>query len=268
MKLLIYSDVHLERQQFTPEPNALEADLVVLAGDIGQGLEGLRWARKTFKDQPIVMVLGNHEFFGGQDFIDFVDEARNKALELDIDLLECGETSIGGVRFLGASLWTDFELFSPNPEEFRRLKREAQEFIKDYSPEQIKTGALLKYQGVTSGSLTPELTILRHRETRKWLGKALARGDSARTVVVTHHCPNQNSIPPQFRTGDSSKFSPIYASDLSYLGGRCALWVHGHVHESCDYDMNGTRVVCNPMGYCSKEFGPQNPRFTDLLIEL
>lgn len=268
MKLLIYSDVHLERQPFTPGPHAQEADLVVLAGDIGQGIEGLHWARRTFKNQPIVMVLGNHEFFGGQDFVDFVDVARNEAFALDIDLLECSAATIDGVRFLGATMWTDFELLSPDPEEFRLLRKEAQESIKDYSPGHIKSAISLKDQGVTYGALTPELTISRHWQTRKWLETELADGTSAKTVVVTHHCPNINSIPPQFRTGGSSKFSPAYASDLSHLGGRCELWIHGHVHESADYDMNGTRVVCNPMGYCSQELGPQNRRFTDLLIDV
>lgn len=268
MKIVLYSDIHLERQDFTPGPGAQDADLVVLAGDVGQGTAGLYWAREAFENKPIVMVLGNHEFFGGQDFDEFVDVARRKAQELGIHLLECTEVSIGGVRFLGATLWTDFELFSPDSVEFGLLKEEAQTSIKDYASGEIRTGALLKPLGEPSGSLTPELTIQRYWETRAWLEKALAVGDPSKTVVVTHHCPNLNSIPPQFRTGDSSKFSPIYASDLSDLGGRCALWIHGHVHESADYNMKGTRVVCNPMGYCSQELGPQNPRFTDLLIDL
>jgi len=268
MKIALYSDIHLERQSFTPCPLAQDADLIVLAGDIGQGTEGLYWARKAFENKPIVMVLGNHEFFGGQDFDLFVEEARTKARELGIHLLECAEASIGGVSFLGATLWTDFELFSPESVEFRLLKEDAQESIKDYSSGEIRTGALLKSPGEPSGSLTPELTIQRYWETRAWLEKALAVGDPAKTVVVTHHCPSLRSIPPQFQSGVASKFSPVYASDLSDLGGRCALWIHGHVHESADYDMNGTRVVCNPMGYCSSELGPQNPRFVDLLIEL
>ncbi len=268
MKIVLYSDIHLERQDFTPGPGAQDADLVVLAGDVGQGTAGLYWAREAFENKPIVMVLGNHEFFGGQDFDEFVDVARRKAHELDIELLECAETSIGGIRFLGATLWTDFELFSPDPVELGLLKQDARKSIKDYSSGEIRTGALLKPQGEASVSLTPELAIQRHWESRSWLEKALAVGDPSKTVVITHHCPNLNSIPPQFRTGDSSKFSPVYASDLSDLGGRCALWIHGHVHESADYVMMGTRVVCNPRGYCSRELGPQNPRFTDLLIDL
>lgn len=263
MKLLIYSDIHLERQSFTPGENAQDAEVVVLAGDIGEGLDGLVWARSTFPSKPIVMVLGNHEFFGGRDFDTFVDEARCKAAELDIHLLECGGVSISGTRFLGATLWTDFELFHPDKDRLQQLKHIAHASIKDYSAEQIK----VKPEVGSSGSLTPELTIQRHRASRKWLEDTLATGDPGKTVVVTHHCPSLQSIPPQFRTGDVSKFSPVYASDLSHLGGRAALWIHGHVHESCDYEMHGTRVVCNPMGYSSVELGPQNPSFTDLLIE-
>lgn len=268
MKLLIYSDVHLERQQFTPGPVGGEADIVVLAGDIGEGTDGLVWARSTFSDKPIVAVLGNHEFFGGRDFDAFVDEARIKATELDIHLLECGEVTIGGVRFLGATLWTDFELFNPDGDDLQRLKQQAQASIKDYSSGQITTQSKSECAGESVSSLTPDLTIRRHWTSRTWLEEALAQGDPAKTVVVTHHCPSLLSIPSQFRTGETSQLSPVYASNLGQLGGQAALWIHGHVHESCDYDLLGTRVICNPMGYCSKELGPQNPRFTDLLIDL
>lgn len=268
MKLIIYSDIHLERQQFNPGRAAYDADVVVLAGDIGEGTDGLIWARSMFPDKPIVMVLGNHEFFGGRDFDAFVVEARSKASELDIHLLECGEVFIGCVRFLGATLWSNFELFGPDADSLQWLKQEAQTSIKDYSPGQIKVTPDAGPGTSSSGSLTPEATIQRHWASRAWIEEALATSVPAKTVVVTHHCPGVQSIPAQFRTGDASKFSPIYASDLSHLGGRAALWIHGHVHESCDYDMQGTRVVCNPMGYCSKELGPQNPAFTELLIEL
>ena len=31
-------------------------------------------------------------------------------------------------------------------------------------------------------------------------------------------------------------------------GSRAQLWIHGHTHDSFDYVVNGTRVVCNPRG--------------------
>lgn len=268
MKLLIYSDIHLERQHFTPGKAVDAVDVVVLAGDIGEGTDGLRWARSVFPDKPIVAVLGNHEFFGGRDFDGFVDEARSAAGELDIHLLECVEIAIGSVRFLGATLWTDFRLFNPHEEAFEQLKLDALASIKDYSPGQIRFQATPPSSGRIGAYLSPEATISRHWSSRAWLESKLANADPDNTVVVTHHCPGILSIPPQFRTGDASKFSPVYASDLTHLGGRASLWIHGHVHESCDYDMQGTRVVCNPKGYCSKELGPQNPAFTDLMIDV
>ncbi len=38
-----------------------------------------------------------------------------------------------------------------------------------------------------------------------------------------------------------------------------ALWVHGHTHDSCDYHVGATRVVCNPKGYEyeNKAFDPE-----------
>lgn len=67
-RLLILSDLHLDHRALSPEYDGKrldeQADVVVLAGDIHVGTKGLRWARETFPDKPIVYVAGNHEFFG------------------------------------------------------------------------------------------------------------------------------------------------------------------------------------------------------------
>lgn len=268
MKLLVYSDIHLERQQFVPGHAADAADVVVLAGDIGEGLQGMEWARRTFTDKPIVMVHGNHEFFGGNDFFKLLDQSYVAARKLDINFLECDSVAIDGVRFLGATLWTDFRLFSHSPADVLRRMDETQRTAKDYLPGNIRVTMPFGPPSEDAVHLLPAHTVQRHADSLLWLGLKLPKGDPAKTVVVTHHCPHINSIPPQFRSGALSQLTPAYASDLSHLGGQCALWIHGHVHESVDFDMNGTRVVSNPMGYHSAELGPQNPRFTDLLIEV
>ena len=64
MKLHVLSDLHLEFADFTPASNT--ADVIVLAGDIGLRAEGVTWARKSFPDQEIIYVAGNHEFYGSQ----------------------------------------------------------------------------------------------------------------------------------------------------------------------------------------------------------
>ena len=61
-KILVYSDLHLEFSDFAP--SSAEFDVVVLAGDIGVGTQGVEWAIRNFEDKPVVYICGNHEFYG------------------------------------------------------------------------------------------------------------------------------------------------------------------------------------------------------------
>ena len=83
--------------------------MVILAGDVGTGRNGLKWALKTFPDRPVIYVLGNHEFYG-QKLQKLIKELQELADGTNIRLLENEQCSIGEVVFLGATLWTDFGL--------------------------------------------------------------------------------------------------------------------------------------------------------------
>jgi hypothetical protein len=67
-------------------------------------------------------------------------------------------------------------------------------------------------------------------------------------VVITHHAPSRKSIHPRF---EGSLLNACFVSDAERLLGaaRIRLWVHGHTHDTFDYLVKGTRVVCNPRGY-------------------
>src|SRR3989442_5778678 len=109
MKLLVLSDLHLEFAAFELDRTAAEAaDVVVLAGYIHQGTEGIGWARQTFPDKPIVYVAGNHEFYG-HHWTRLLDELRLQAGAHGVHFLENESITVQGIRFLGCSLWTDFE---------------------------------------------------------------------------------------------------------------------------------------------------------------
>ena len=111
MKLLVLSDLHVEFADFEPDREAAEAaDVVVLAGDIHQGTAGMVWARQTFPGKPIIYVAGNHEFYG-QHWDTLLPELRQKADEFGIHFLENDSVTIDGMRFLGTTLWTDFDMF-------------------------------------------------------------------------------------------------------------------------------------------------------------
>lgn len=260
MRLLIYSDVHLDRRGFKPlladgTRADANADVVVLAGDIDEGTRGFRWARETFPDKPVIYVAGNHEFYG-QHWGRHLDDMREAALQHDILFLEADGIDLGGVRFLGCTLWTDFELFGEEKKKFSIYQAKVR--MNDY--QEIKISRTPEMYWVSGKLLIPEITMARHRGSVDWLAGKLAKGDPSRTVVVTHHAPHALSVPAQFQ-GDA--LTPAYASDLTRLlsADKCAVWIHGHMHDSCDYQVNGTRVICNPRGYTTRHGGRENAAF-------
>jgi Icc-related predicted phosphoesterase len=238
MKLHILNDLHTEFGEF--DPPVTNADVVVLAGDIGVGMKGLHWAEDYFPDRPVLYVPGNHEFYHHD--IALVDELKTQAPG-NIHVLNDDSMVIDGVRFLGSTLWTDFALFGEADKFF--AMRQARQQMTDFSIIQNK-----------NRRFTPEDAIRLHTASRDWLAAMLAKPFDGKTVVVTHHAPSSRSVAPCY-AGDL--LTPAFASSLESMmdGGRVALWVHGHMHESYDYEIHGTRVICNPRGYAPSALNPE-----------
>ena len=237
MKLHILNDLHIEFEDFAPP--VTDADVVILAGDIGVGLEGLRWAEERFPDRPVIYVPGNHEFYHHD--LSLLEELKAQAPEL-IHVLNDNQVDIDGVRFLGSTLWTDFALFGEADKFF--AMQQARQQMTDFS--------IIQNNGQR---FTPEDAIQFHTASRGWLAAMLAEPFAGKTVVVTHHAPSSQSVHPRYA---NDLLTPVFASNLENLmdGDRAALWVHGHMHESYDYEIYGTRVVCNPRGYAPNALNP------------
>ncbi|MCY1262509.1 Calcineurin-like phosphoesterase [compost metagenome] len=236
MHLRILSDLHHEHfGGLRPLPE-VEADVVVLAGDIHEHLQGLHWAREAFPDTPIIYVSGNHEFYHS-DLPELTQSMRNLARALDIHFLENDAVVIDGVRFLGATLWTDFQLYGSEAAQLAHAK--ALRLMPDFDCVDYFTQPY-----------TPELSSSLFQASRDWLAAQLDEAFPGPTVVVTHHAPSARSIPQQY-VGDA--LSPAFASDLEALAARCDLWIHGHVHERMDYRIGKARIVANPGGYPREE---------------
>jgi Icc-related predicted phosphoesterase len=224
MKLHILNDLHIEFEDF--DPPATDADVVILAADIGVGLEGLRWAEERFPGQPVIYVPGNHEFYHHD--LTLVDELKAQAPD-HIHVLSDDQVIIDGVRFLGSILWTDFTLFGEADRFF--AMQQARQQMTDFSI--IQNGGQ---------RFTPEDAIQLHTASRDWLAAKLAEPFDSKTVVVTHHAPSSQSVHPRYA---SDLLTSAFASSLEMLmdGDRVALWVHGHMHDAFDYEIYGTRVV-------------------------
>jgi predicted phosphodiesterase len=244
MRIRVLSDLHLEAGAFDAPP--AEADVVVLAGDIHNGTAGVEWAKRAFAC-PVLYLAGNHEPYDGE-FAATGAAIAAAARGSHVTVLDCDRTVIGGVRFLGCTLWTDFDLYGAAGRALAVEKYRAW---------------LVDFRAIRYGdrAFAPDDSIGIHRRHRAWLEAELDATFDGVTVVVTHHAPHRGSIAPKFAT---HPLNPAFVSDLDHLMGRAALWIHGHTHRALDYVVRGTRVVCNPRGYPGEDTGFQ----AGLIIEV
>lgn len=253
MKLNILSDLHLGFGAMEWPVN--DADAIVLAGDISRPREAASWAMRFGK--PVLYVAGNHEFYGSS--IDgALDELRRQCERTKVHVLDDSELVIDGVRFLGTTLWTDFELFDDSKLR-AAAKEEARRCLRDFSRIRAREGS--------SDLFTPDDSVALFRQHAAWLASRLASSHAGPTVVITHHAPSTRSIHPRFA---GSLLNACFVSDVEHLLGahRAVLWIHGHTHDSFDYVVDGTRVVCNPRGYAHGGVN-ENPLFDpDFIVEV
>ncbi|MEX3932496.1 metallophosphoesterase [Paraburkholderia phymatum] len=286
MKIRVLSDLHLECDEPEVIPHA-NADLVVLAGDIHNHAEGLRWAAETFDGTvPVVYVPGNHEYYDGEfgaleaamhDAAASIDNVHflNNATLVDPD---------GHWRVLGTTLWTDFDLYGADEDSRATSIAAAERVMLDYrgliqvtwtagndaddAPDPQRANRAQDVKDNTPRNLTAADTLALHRHARAWLETELAKPFDGKTIVVTHHAPHRRSLAERYA---DDHVSAGFVNHLpSLVRAPVALWVHGHTHTAFDYVENGTRVVCNPRGYIHRRTRQlENTEFAwDKVVEL
>ena len=249
MRILLLSDLHIEFADYAPPE--VDVDVVVLAGDINLGSAGVDWAMDVFPAVPVVYVLGNHEYYR-HSFDRLAIQLAHRAEGTNVHVLERGSVEIKGVRFLGCTLWTDFSLFGDASNALKTIAEDMSDYVV------IRAGLEAQRK------LTPDDTLGCHLRSRKWLRSELTRYKYQKCVVVTHHAPSSRSL------ALIDRFDPLstaYASPMDEFvaASGASLWVHGHVHESVDYMIGGTRVVANARGY-PRHYSRSNLDFDPLRI--
>jgi Icc-related predicted phosphoesterase len=242
MLLHIFSDLHMDVRGW--QPPELGADVYLVAGDLyDDGRHSARWcaslAQRTGK--RVLFTPGNHDFYGARI------GARLKEMDAicrsgGVTLLQNRNVVIDGIRFVGTTLWTDFMLDGAG---YHTLARHAaRQMIHDF------TGIFTGDGRGQGASLTPEYTERMHRRALRALERGLEDAYEEPVVVMTHHAPSQQSISERYAR---SGLNPAFASNLDNLVGwsNAKLYVHGHLHENCDFVLGSTRVVCNPRGHHS-----------------
>lgn len=256
MRIAILSDLHMEFSggKFSGYQPP-ECDVVVIAGDAHPGVLGIMWMAMTFGSTPVVCCSGNHEYYGKRQIHRHTVKMQDKAAEMNreygsqIHYLQNSSVVIHGVRFLGGTLWTDFKLMGQEVQ----AKLAAQSQMNDYRQ-------ILMSQG---RAITPDFIQREHETTRDFFVHALGETDfSGPTVVVSHHPPSDRSRDPRY---GNDILNSCYASNLDWIMHEYgpALWCHGHIHNSSDYHIHKTRVICNPRGYAPSDL---NPDFDPALV--
>jgi Icc-related predicted phosphoesterase len=238
MKLWILSDLHIDVNHGhpfeLPHPRPLH-DAVIIAGDICQGMvEGVRFiVEQGLNARPVLYIGGNHEFYGRDRWQELRAGRAEAAKHPNIHLLERDRLVIGGVEFLGCTLWTDYT--------YAGAERQA-------AAMQWAARRMSDHRVITVGNSawSPAHALEEHLGSRAWLADQLANGPAAGRVVITHHAPSRKSVQERYRDG---LLSAAFASDLEDLVVNAGLWVHGHLHAPADYYLGDTRVVANPRGY-------------------
>ena len=259
MRALIVSDLHLEFWKENSPMNLFKSskepkpDIVILAGDIHNSAKAVKWAAEMFAGIQVLYVMGNHEAYGGS--IEYTEEEISlecKKFE-NVKFLNCDEIVFENTRFLGATLWTDFQLFGK--EKRQQAMVESARCINDYNAIRLKNKGYRKI----STSDTAEI----HAKHKSWLRSKLEEPFDGKTVVITHMCPSFQSVHERFRT---SLASAAFSSNLDGLVAKSDYWLHGHTHDSYDYTIHKCRVICNPCGYPFRTGAPENKDFNPNLI--
>lgn len=270
------SDLHVDiRGNALDSMPDVDADVTVVLGDaMAPGTLALRRIRQLYpdRDRPLLYVPGNHDFYSHHDkhnpelkttFEEQLARMPEVAHEEGIILLQDSSVEIDGVLFVGATLWTDFEVRPPYVP-FTEAVRTATKQMNDYR--MIKTGA-----GRSKDMLRPGMTIDAHKASVVYIEQALAdRPAGQACVVCTHHAPSPRSL---LRWPQAMDLDQCYASDLEarLMTGDAApeLFLHGHIHRRVDYEVgDGVRVVANPRGYPNPRHasGRENPHFDPALV--
>jgi predicted MPP superfamily phosphohydrolase len=254
--LRLYSDIHLDfdinPKRFDAKklwmPERLETDkntTLILTGDLWHAkktysFSGYSWLKEVASQfQYVIIVLGNHDFWNGN-----ISKEYGKFKQALVDqnitntfLLQNEALLIGDNKFIGATLWTDFN----------KGRREAMNHIKNvmYDYKYIKIG-----KGFNK--LKPENILDEHLKSKQFIFENAIRDYPEQKIyVLTHHAPSIQSVKEEDIRPDTLLENYAYYSDLEkeIINSQIDYWFHGHLHNASNYTIGTTNVINNARGY-------------------
>lgn len=235
MKIQYCSDLHLEfkenKKHLHSNPIIPTGEILLLAGDIvpfavmDKHNDFFDFVADNF--EQVYWIPGNHEYY----YFDLASKnsSFHEKIRSNVSLINNVSVIESDVKFIFSTLWSKISPVNMRPiqqgmSDFKVIKRNGQIF----NPHDFN-----------------EL----HEASLHFIEREIQNLNSGKVIVVTHHVPTFMNYPNEYKGSD---FNEAFAVELFDLIEKAAVdyWLYGHNHRNQpDFDINGTRVITNQLGY-------------------
>jgi predicted phosphohydrolase len=236
MDIFYISDLHLEfiddyKKYIDAIFNIDEKNIIlVLAGDICSYnyFYKLEYCFDIVsKFSYVIFVPGNHEYYSEDKVnMDVIDDELKKLIDAysNIYYLNNDIMYIDNYKFIGSILWTKVN----------------DEDINDF-----------KYIYLNDETLTKDKYNYLHNDCKEYLDENV-KDSMFDTIVITHHVPSLQLIHPSYKIYKS--LNQYFNVDMEYLFENVKYWICGHTHKKMIKEINGCKVMINPIGYPKENY--------------
>lgn len=260
MNIQLVSDLHL----CWGDLHLPGGDVLVMAGDI---FEASHWTKapstaqiyNRFCDQElckyhtVLYVFGNHEHYGCEYLK--TREVVQSHMPPNVFILENQHLDLDGIRFWGATLWTDMN--RGNPVTMNLAQGAMNDYVRIKHTHKVTQPTGHSYY---TSRFQPRDTVGFHKASLQSLKTSLQT--NIPHFVITHHSPSQGSVHSRYQ-GDP--INHCYYSNLEHFildHPNIRKWVHGHTHDPHHYNVGTTTIHCHPRGY----YGVDNHEYSPLCL--
>lgn len=239
MTIQYLSDLHLElkdnREYLSNLPLKVAGDVLVVAGDsFYLEDEDMRksffWQWASDHYEQVLLIPGNHEYYGGYDICANGDSWEWKFLP-NVGYYNNKVVTIGDTDFILSTLWS---YISPENEQAINI------FLSDFHR--------ATYNGT---KFTPADYNREHAKSVEFIRKAVSQSKAKHRVVVTHHVPSRLCTPKKLQVIRGGTLEEAFTVDLTDFIAHSPIdyWIYGHSHVNYEAMISGTIVTSNQLGY-------------------
>ena len=174
-------------------------------------------------------MLGNHEFYGGDD-IGILDKPLYEKLRYNVALVNNTSSIHNDTKIIFSALWSRISKQNRNSivngmNDFRLIPYHKKRFtVDDFNK--------------------------MHEKSVQFISEELKKNPlEQKTVVATHHVPSMACNSPDF---EGSPLNDAFIADLDELIMKNDIdyWIYGHIHRNLpEIKVGNTKLVSNQLGY-------------------